>query len=127
MATYIKNNVSAGNSILTDNAQTYAVMMLTGHPEYFVDRIDQSDGPWKEVARDPASHVDYMLMSTATTATCSPSSTPRPRRARTRSCRSSTAPPATCSCPCRRRARSRARSGRSGLHGRGSAPCAASG
>jgi hypothetical protein len=64
MAEYIKNNITRDNSILTDNAQTYAVMMLTGHPEYFDDRIDQSDGPWKEIARDPATKVDYMLIST---------------------------------------------------------------
>lgn len=64
MAEYVSNNVSRDNSILTDNAQTYAVMMLTGHPEYFFDRIDQSDGPWKVAARNPAAHdVDYLLMS----------------------------------------------------------------
>ena len=64
MAEYISNNVSRDNSILTDNAQTYAVMMLTGHPEYFFDRIDRSDGPWKVAARDPAAHgIDYLLMS----------------------------------------------------------------
>ncbi len=64
MAEYISNNVSRTNSILTDNAQTYAVMMLTGHPEYFFDRIDRSDGPWKVAARDPAAHgIDYLLMS----------------------------------------------------------------
>ena len=33
------------NSILTDNAQTYAVMLLTGHPEHFVDRVDQQRRP----------------------------------------------------------------------------------
>jgi hypothetical protein len=65
MAEYIRNNVSRDNSILTDNAQTYAVMMLTGHPELFFDRIDASDGPWKDAARNPAEYVDYMLMSTA--------------------------------------------------------------
>lgn len=65
MAEYIRNNVTTGNSILTDNAQTYAVMMLTGHPEYFFDRVDKSDGPWKEVARDPAGEVDYMLLDVA--------------------------------------------------------------
>ena len=64
MAEYIRNNVTSDNSILTDNAQTYAVMMLTGHPEWFFDRVDQSDGPWKEVARDPAGQVDYMLIDT---------------------------------------------------------------
>ena len=64
MAKYIANNVSRDNSILTDNAQTYAVMMLTGHPEYFFDRIDNSDGPWKVAARDPGKHdIDYLLMS----------------------------------------------------------------
>jgi hypothetical protein len=65
MAEYIDNNVSRPNSILTDNAQTYAVMMLTGHPELFFDRIDKSDGPWKEAARCPAESVDYLLMSTS--------------------------------------------------------------
>lgn len=65
MAEYIRNNVSRDNSILTDNAQTYAVMMLTGHPELFFDRIDHSDGPWKVAARNPAAYVPYMLMSTS--------------------------------------------------------------
>lgn len=67
MAEYIRNNVKRDNSILTDNAQTYAVMMLTGHPERFFDRVDKSDGPWKVAARNPAKYVDYMLMSTADT------------------------------------------------------------
>jgi hypothetical protein len=65
MAEYIKNNVSQNNSILTDNAQTYAVMMLTGKPELFFDRVDESDGPWKVAARNPAKYVSYMLMSTS--------------------------------------------------------------
>lgn len=65
MAEYIRNNVTEPNSILTDNAQTYAVMMLTGHPELFFDRVDESDGPWKVAARDPEKYVPYMLMSTA--------------------------------------------------------------
>jgi hypothetical protein len=65
MAKYIDHNVSRPNSILTDNAQTYAVMVLTGQPELFFDRIDKSDGPWKEAARNPATNVDYMLLSTS--------------------------------------------------------------
>lgn len=66
MAEYILNNVSLRNSILTDNAQTYAVMLLTGRPDLFFDRVDKSDGPWKEAAADPAAHVDYLLLSTDT-------------------------------------------------------------
>jgi hypothetical protein len=64
MADYIKSNISDKNSILTDNSQTYAVMLLTGQPDLFFDRVDQSDGPWKEAAREPAQYVDYLLMST---------------------------------------------------------------
>lgn len=68
MAEYIDNNVSLKNSILTDNAQTYAVMLLTGRPDLFFDRIDKSDAAWKEAAKDPATHVDYLLLSTDTSA-----------------------------------------------------------
>jgi hypothetical protein len=64
MAEYILNNVTLRNSILTDNAQTYAVMLLTGRPDLFFDRVDKSDGPWKDAANDPAAHVDYLLLST---------------------------------------------------------------
>ncbi|MBZ5740548.1 hypothetical protein [Nocardioides mangrovi] len=66
MADYIKDNISEPNSILTDNSQTYAVMLLTGQPRLFFDRVDQSDGPWLAAAQDPAGVVDYMLMSTDT-------------------------------------------------------------
>ena len=65
MADYIKDNISDRNSILTDNSKTYAVMLLTGRPDLFFDRVDQSDGPWKEAARDPARTVAYLLMSTS--------------------------------------------------------------
>jgi hypothetical protein len=66
MATYIRNNVSLRSSILTDNAQTYAVMLLTGRPDLFFDRVDKSDGPWKKAAGNPAKYVDYLLLSTDT-------------------------------------------------------------
>jgi hypothetical protein len=66
MAEYIRTNIDDENSILTDNAQTYAVMLLTGRPEIFFDRVDQSDGPWQRAAKDPAQHVDYLLLSTDT-------------------------------------------------------------
>ena len=66
MASFIRANVTRRGSILTDNAQTYAVMLFTGRPDLFFDRVDQSDGPWLEAAADPAEHVDYMLLSTDT-------------------------------------------------------------
>lgn len=66
MADWIRDNVSRRSSVLTDNAQTYAVMLLTGRPDLFFDRVDESDGPWLEAAKDPAEHVDFLLLSTDT-------------------------------------------------------------
>jgi hypothetical protein len=63
-AEYITSNITDPNSILTDNAQTYGVMLMTGRPNLFVDRVDKSDGPWKEIAADPAPSVNYMLLAT---------------------------------------------------------------
>ena len=64
MAAFIRDNVQRTGSILTDNAQTYAVMLFTGRPDLFFDRVDASDGPWQEAAADPVAHVDYLLLST---------------------------------------------------------------
>ena len=64
MAAWIRANVTRQGSILTDNAQTYAVMLFTGRPDLFFDRVDQSDGPWLEAAKNPVEHVDYLLLST---------------------------------------------------------------
>jgi hypothetical protein len=64
MAAYIKHVVgNRKHSVLTDNAQTYAVMMLTGRPSVFVDRSQRGDGPWKEILNSPAGHVRYMLIA----------------------------------------------------------------
>lgn len=65
MATYIRDNVTGRNSILTDDASTYAVILFTGSPSTFFDRVDRSDGPWDRVARDPSARVDYLLMANA--------------------------------------------------------------
>ena len=66
MANYIRDNITEQDSILTDNASTYAVILLTGSPSTFFDRVDQSAGPWGRAARNPAAHVEYMLLSTNT-------------------------------------------------------------
>lgn len=64
MAQWITDNVTAKNSILTDNAQTSAVILLTGDPALFFDRVDKSDGPWLEAAKNPDQYVDYLLLPT---------------------------------------------------------------
>ena len=66
MAQWITDNVTLENSILTDNAQTSAVILLTGDPALFFDRVDKSDGPWLEAAKNPDKYVDYLLLSTNT-------------------------------------------------------------
>lgn len=66
MADYIRANIDDDSSVLTDNSQTYAVMLLTGDPALFFDRVDESDGPWRRAAQNPAAHVSYMLLNTDT-------------------------------------------------------------
>lgn len=64
MADYINANVPSDDVILTDDAQSLGVMLLTGHPDRFFDRIDKGDGPWFERRDDPWGHVDYFLVAT---------------------------------------------------------------
>jgi hypothetical protein len=63
MAEHILATVTKPNSILTDDAQSFAVMLLSGRPDLFVDRIDQGDAEWLDVREDPWGHVDYALVS----------------------------------------------------------------
>ena len=66
MASYIRRNITAEGSILTDNSQTYAVMLLTGKPQLFFDRVDRGDGAWRKAARNPGPKVRYLLLSRST-------------------------------------------------------------
>ena len=62
--------------ILTDDTQTFAVMLLTGHPEWFSDRIDHGDARFTEELARPYVYegtparghyvraYDYFLVST---------------------------------------------------------------
>ena len=51
------------NAILTDNAQTFGVILLTGRPEQFFDRIDKGDARWNDALTDPDGEVQYMLLN----------------------------------------------------------------
>jgi hypothetical protein len=51
------------NAILTDNAHTYGVMLATGRPDLFLDRIDVSDVRWSQVAAAPRGRVRYLLVN----------------------------------------------------------------
>ncbi len=67
MARWIVQHVHARNSILTDDAQSFSVMLLTGHPEWFVDRIDQGDTAWLQRLDAPYGTVSYLLVSSVAT------------------------------------------------------------
>jgi len=64
MATYITDEIPEDAVILTDDAQSLGVMVLTGHPDRFFDRIDKGDGPWNVALNNPWGKVDYFLVST---------------------------------------------------------------
>ena len=66
MAAFIKSRVKDRGSILTDNAQTFGVILLTGRPEVFFDRVDKGDTKWRRTAANPTAGdnaVDYMLIA----------------------------------------------------------------
>jgi hypothetical protein len=51
------------NVILTDNAQTYAVILLTGRPGAFVDRIDHGDEQWRTERDNLPKGIEYVLIA----------------------------------------------------------------
>jgi hypothetical protein len=63
MANYIKEHVSGKFAVLTDNSQTFAVMLLTGQLPKFFDRVSLGDGPWKHAAKFPPKDVKYFLFA----------------------------------------------------------------
>ncbi|MCZ4499215.1 MAG: hypothetical protein JWQ74_1768 [Marmoricola sp.] len=65
MAHFISDNIHGSSSILTDNSVTYGVILMTGRPELFFDRIDKGDGPWLRARTDPPAKVQYLLLSSS--------------------------------------------------------------
>ena len=56
-------NIHDKNVVLTDNAQTYGVILLNGQPQVFFDRIDKGDAKWNSVLDDPWGKVRYLLVA----------------------------------------------------------------
>lgn len=63
MARYVDAHVQGENAILTDDVQTFGVVLATGRPGMFLDRIDLGDAFWLEIAHAPYGHVQYLLLS----------------------------------------------------------------
>ncbi|HEX3874034.1 MAG TPA: hypothetical protein VHW26_07800 [Solirubrobacteraceae bacterium] len=63
MAAFINRNVTARHAILTDNSQTFGVILLSGRPRLFFDRVIKGDGTWQSVLADPYGVVQYLLVA----------------------------------------------------------------
>ena len=64
MAAWITKHVpKTKDAILTDDGQTFGVMLAQGHPDLFFDRIDKGDGKWKQVVDRPWGKVAYILVA----------------------------------------------------------------
>ena len=63
MARYITAHDRLQNSILADDSQTFSVMLRTGRPDLFWDRIDRGDGEWRDTLLSPWGRVRYMLIA----------------------------------------------------------------
>lgn len=65
MAAYVKQSINGKDTILTDNAKTYGVILMSGQaPEFFL-RVDKGDKKWKQVLTNPWGKVGYMLATNA--------------------------------------------------------------
>lgn len=62
-ARWIRRHVHERDSVLTDDEQTFEVMLLTGRPDLFLDRIDNGDARWQDVLAGPPSRVRYFLVT----------------------------------------------------------------
>jgi hypothetical protein len=52
----------AKERVLTDDAATFGVILLDGHPERYLDRADFGDVRWLQIARNPGDRVDFFLI-----------------------------------------------------------------
>lgn len=64
MADYILSHVHRRDAVLTDDAQSFEVMLVSGRPDLFLDRIDYGDTAWTRVLDHPFGRVRYFLVST---------------------------------------------------------------
>ena len=62
MAQYIRTHVGGRDVILTDNAQTFGVMLADGRPDRYFDRVDFGDRRWRSVRDNPVGRVRYFLI-----------------------------------------------------------------
>jgi hypothetical protein len=62
---WVLAHVHRQNEMLTDDAQTFSVMLISGRPDLFWDRIDKGDEAWLDVLSNPWGRVRYLLVSSS--------------------------------------------------------------
>ena len=62
-ASWINTHIKGKHEILTDDAQSYDLMLLSGNPYLFLDRIDVGDARWHRVLNNPFGRVGYVVVS----------------------------------------------------------------
>lgn len=64
MAAYIVAHLHRRHSIFTDDAQSLEVMLISGRPDLYFDRIYKGDAQWYRILDHPFGRVRYFLLST---------------------------------------------------------------
>jgi hypothetical protein len=67
MARFVVAHVRGRNAILTDDSQTFGVILADGHPDRYFDRIDRGDEAWFAARDRPVGRVDYLLVKRSAT------------------------------------------------------------
>ena len=62
-ARWLGDHAEGRDAVLADDEESFAVMLYTGDPGLFFDRIDRGDQEWLDAVRSPAGRVDYLLVA----------------------------------------------------------------
>jgi hypothetical protein len=60
----LEHAATGTRSILADDEEAFAVMLYTGKPDRFFDRIDEGEVPWRSALEQPRGRVRYVLTAT---------------------------------------------------------------
>lgn len=63
MAAYIRDHISGQKSILTDDSQSFGVILFDGRPGVYWTRISKGDAAWWKALDNPWGVVKYLLVS----------------------------------------------------------------
>ncbi|MCB0831516.1 MAG: hypothetical protein KDB54_02650 [Solirubrobacterales bacterium] len=66
MANYLNNKIpQKDETVLVDQNFSYGVMITSGRPQNFFDRVDEGEDDWQATVDNPFGKVPYMLITTS--------------------------------------------------------------